>query len=119
MARAQSAPPIERENSETDHSARSLSRSAKKHDDLDVSVVMPCLNEAETVGDCVRAAISGIDQAGLRGEVLVVDNGSNDGSPLIAERAGARVVHERRRGYGSAYLRGFREARGQYVLMGD
>jgi glycosyltransferase involved in cell wall biosynthesis len=80
---------------------------------------MPCLNEAQSVGQCVEAALRGLERAGVHGEVLVVDNGSADGSPLIAERAGARVVHERRRGYGSAYLRGFREAKGQYILMGD
>ena len=84
-----------------------------------VSVVMPCLNEANGVGTCVAKAKRALAQMGLPGEVLVVDNGSTDGSPALAEQAGARVVHERRRGYGAAYLRGFQEARGRYIVMGD
>ena len=84
-----------------------------------VSVVMPCLNEARGVGICVEKARRALAAMGVRGEVVVVDNGSSDGSPEIAARAGARVVHERRRGYGAAYLRGFQEARGRYLLMGD
>jgi len=84
-----------------------------------ISVVIPCLDEAETIGECVRKAHEGIAAAGLAGEVVVVDNGSSDGTPELAAAAGARVVHESRRGYGSAYLRGFREARGRYLVMGD
>jgi glycosyltransferase involved in cell wall biosynthesis len=84
-----------------------------------ISIVIPCLDEAETIGECVRKAYEGIAAAGLAGEVLVVDNGSSDGTPELAAAAGARVVHEARRGYGSAYLRGFREARGRYLVMGD
>src|SRR5438034_4204336 len=84
-----------------------------------VSVVMPCLNEARAVGICVEKARRALAAMGVRGEVVVVDNGSSDGSPEIAARAGARVVAERRRGYGAAYLRGFQEARGQYLVMGD
>lgn len=87
--------------------------------EIEVSVVMPCLNEAEGVGVCVEKALRAIASMGVSGEVVVVDNGSTDGSPEIAARAGARVVHERRRGYGSAYLRGFAEARGRYLVMGD
>lgn len=84
-----------------------------------VSIVMPCLNEADGVGKCVEAALDALKDLGLPGEVIVVDNGSTDGSPDIAKAAGARVVPERRRGYGSAYLRGFQESRGQYLVMGD
>ena len=84
-----------------------------------VSVVIPCLNEAAGIGKCVAKARKAICEMKVPGEVVVIDNGSSDGSPEIAERAGARVVHERRRGYGAAYLRGFREARGQYFVMGD
>jgi glycosyltransferase involved in cell wall biosynthesis len=84
-----------------------------------VSVVIPCLNEAETIAECVRRAREGIAQAGVAGEVVVADNGSDDGSAALAEAAGARVVHEPRRGYGSAYLAGFEAARGEYVVMAD
>jgi glycosyltransferase involved in cell wall biosynthesis len=84
-----------------------------------VSVVMPCLNEAEGVGTCVEKALAALAALGVEGEVVVVDNGSTDGSPEVAAAAGARVVNERRRGYGAAYLRGFAEARGEYLVMGD
>lgn len=84
-----------------------------------ISVVIPCLDEAESVGGCVEKALKGIADSGMTGEVVVVDNGSTDGSPEIAAAAGARVIHEPRRGYGSAYLRGFQEARGRYLVMGD
>ena len=84
-----------------------------------VSIVMPCLNEEETVGTCVEKAMSWLARTGTPGEVLVVDNGSTDRSAEIASAAGARVIHERRRGYGQAYLRGFSEARGDYIVMGD
>jgi glycosyltransferase involved in cell wall biosynthesis len=84
-----------------------------------VSVVMPCLNEVEGVGKCVEKARRALEEMGVTGEVVVVDNGSTDGSAAAAAAAGARVVHEPRRGYGSAYLRGFAEARGRYLVMGD
>ncbi len=86
---------------------------------LRVSVVIPCLNEEENIEECVRAARDALEQAGLRGEVLVVDNASEDRSAELAERAGARVVLERRRGYGSAYLAGFAAAAGEYIVMAD
>ena len=84
-----------------------------------VSIVMPCLNEEETVGTCVEKAMGWLARSGTPGEVLVVDNGSTDRSAEIAATAGARVIHERRRGYGQAYLRGFEEARGEFIVMGD
>src|SRR5262245_56607884 len=84
-----------------------------------ISVVLPCLNEADGVGKCVRKALQALREMGGPGEVIVVDNGSTDASAELAASAGARVVHERRRGYGAAYLRGFREARGKYFVMGD
>jgi len=84
-----------------------------------VSIVMPCLNEEATVGICVTKARRWLESSGMRGEVIVVDNGSTDSSVPIAIDAGARVVTEEHRGYGSAYLRGFAEARGELIVMGD
>jgi hypothetical protein len=84
-----------------------------------VSVVMPCLNEAETVARCVQEARAALGKAGLDGEVLVADNGSLDGSQALAEAAGARVVAVPGRGYGAALAGGFAAARGIYVVMGD
>ena len=84
-----------------------------------VSVVIPCLDEAETIAECVTAARAVLDESGLAGEVLVVDNGSTDGSGDLARSAGATVVDEPRRGYGSAYLAGLAAARGDYIVMVD
>ena len=84
-----------------------------------VSVIMPCLNEAGTVGRCVAKARTALDRAGLDGEVVVADNGSDDGSPALAEAAGARVVAAPVRGYGAAYLAGLAAARGRYLVLGD
>jgi glycosyltransferase involved in cell wall biosynthesis len=84
-----------------------------------VSVVIPCLDEAQTIAGCVRAAREALAEAGLEGEVIVADNGSTDGSADLAAEAGALVIHERRRGYGSAYQAGFGVARGEYVVMAD
>jgi glycosyltransferase involved in cell wall biosynthesis len=84
-----------------------------------VSVVIPCLNEAENIEVCVRTALGVLERHGIPGEVVVADNNSEDGSPALAEAAGARVVHEPRRGYGSAYLAGFSAARGAYIVMAD
>ncbi|MBW3653428.1 MAG: glycosyltransferase family 2 protein, partial [Actinobacteria bacterium] len=86
---------------------------------VEVSVVIPCLNEAENIEQCVRRSREALDAAGILGEVVVADNDSEDGSAELAAAAGARVVHERRRGYGSAYLAGFAAARGEYVVMLD
>jgi glycosyltransferase involved in cell wall biosynthesis len=84
-----------------------------------LSVVIPCLNEAQNIERCVTVALSAIKRARIQGEVIVADNGSEDGSAVLAERAGARVVHEPRRGYGSAYMAGFAAARGAYIVMAD
>jgi len=89
-----------------------------EHDVL-VSVVIPCLNEAANIYQCVARARAVLSEHDLRGEVVVADNGSDDGSPALAEAAGARVVHEPRRGYGSAYLAGFAAAQGEYIVMLD
>src|SRR5688500_11122581 len=88
-------------------------------DEIEISVVMPCLNEEATIGRCVSKALEGIRRTGLRGEVVVCDNGSTDRSAEIAAAHGARVVHQPERGYGNAYLAGFQAARGLYVVMGD
>jgi glycosyltransferase involved in cell wall biosynthesis len=84
-----------------------------------VSVVIPCLNEAASIERCVILARNVLDDHEISGEVIVVDNGSTDGSADLAADAGARVVHEQRRGYGSAYLAGFAVARGAYIVMAD
>ena len=85
----------------------------------EITVVIPCLNEEEAVGKVVDQALEGIRRSGRSGEVLVVDNGSTDRSAEVAAAHGARVVTERRRGYGSAYLTGLEEAHGEYIVMGD
>jgi glycosyltransferase involved in cell wall biosynthesis len=102
----------------TEHTVRPA-RDPATHPKPLVSVVMPCLNERDSVGRCVRAAHAGLAAAGLPGEVVVADNGSTDDSARVAAQAGARVVREPRRGYGNAYLAGFAAARGRYLVMGD
>ena len=86
---------------------------------MELTVVMPCLNEAETVATCVRKAIGFLAESGISGEVLVADNGSTDGSQRLAEEAGARVVPISDKGYGNALMGGIVAARGKYVIMGD
>jgi glycosyltransferase involved in cell wall biosynthesis len=86
---------------------------------VEVSVVMPCLDEAESVGECVRQARAGLEAAGATGEVIVADNGSTDGSQEIARSLGARVVDVPAKGYGAALMGGFRAARGRFIVMGD
>ena len=85
----------------------------------DVSVVIPCLNEANSIGICVGKAMQAFRAAGLRGEVVVADNGSTDGSVEIAEKLGARVVNEAQRGYGVALRAGIAASRGAFIIMGD
>lgn len=88
-------------------------------EELEISIVIPCLNEHETVATCVRKAVTALDQAGIAGEVIVADNGSTDGSQELARQAGARIVPVAAKGYGSALMGGIAAARGRYVLMGD
>src|SRR4051812_37762059 len=86
---------------------------------VELSIVMPCLNERETVGVCVRKALANLREASIDGEVIVSDNGSTDGSVEIAEKEGARVIHVADKGYGSALKGGILAAYGKYVLMAD
>ncbi|MFN6956164.1 MAG: glycosyltransferase family 2 protein [Acetobacteraceae bacterium] len=86
---------------------------------LELTILMPCLNEAETLGTCVRKAMDYLARSGIPGEVLVADNGSTDGSQAIAESLGARVVAVPERGYGAALIAGIAAARGRFVIMGD
>ncbi len=87
--------------------------------DVEVSVVLPCLNEEKTVGICVKKIKEVFAKEDIRGEIIVVDNGSEDDSAKIAAKEGAIVISEAHKGYGAAYLRGLSEARGKYVIMGD
>jgi glycosyltransferase involved in cell wall biosynthesis len=91
----------------------------KQSDQIELSVVMPCLNEAETLEVCIRKAQQALRDAQIKGEVIVADNGSGDGSVEIAERLGARVVHIEAKGYGSALMGGIAAATGKYIVMGD
>ena len=86
---------------------------------MELTVVMPCLNEAETVATCVRKAMGFLAESGISGEVLIADNGSTDGSQQLAEAEGARVVNVKEKGYGNALMGGIVAARGKYVIMGD
>jgi len=87
--------------------------------DIEVSVVLPCLNEEDSVGICVKKIRDTFRRLGVNGEVIVVDNGSVDASVSVARDAGARVIYESVRGYGSALRRGIEEAKGRYIIMGD
>jgi glycosyltransferase involved in cell wall biosynthesis len=86
---------------------------------VELTVVMPCLNEAETVATCVRKAIGFLAESGITGEVLIADNGSTDGSQQLAEAEGARVVNVTEKGYGNALMGGIVAAKGKYIIMGD
>ena len=86
---------------------------------MDISIVMPCLNEARAVAFCIREARIFLKKRDLNGEIIVVDNGSCDGSADVAKRAGARVLTEKHKGYGRALRRGIRSARGDVIIFGD
>ena len=86
---------------------------------VELTILMPCLNEAETLARCLEKAKLGIQRAGVRGEILIADNGSTDGSQAIAEKAGVRVVAVKEKGYGNALRGGIAAARGEWILMGD
>ena len=86
---------------------------------IEVTILMPCLNEAHALAFCIEEAQDCIRRLGLRAEIVVADNGSTDGSPRIAVQMGAKVVPVEQKGYGAALLGGIRAARGRYIIMGD
>ena len=86
---------------------------------MELSILIPCLDEAGTVGPCVRMALQALDRHCIDGEVVVIDNGSSDSTGITAQRAGARVVTEECRGYGAAVRAGIHEAKGRYIIMAD
>lgn len=87
--------------------------------DLELSVVIPCLNEADTIELCVHKAITVMKENGINGEVIVADNGSYDGSPQIAEGLGAKVVYVNEKGYGNALMGGIEASQGKFIIMAD
>lgn len=91
----------------------------KNSEELELSIVMPCLNEEETIGICIKKAKKFLEKTKILGEVLVVDNGSTDRSVEISKSMGVRVVKEENKGYGSALIKGTQSAKGKYVIMGD
>ena len=103
----------------TEQSCQPVTMPAKESDAIEVSVVMPCLNEAETLGSCIGKAQRALREGVMAGEVVVADNGSTDGSVEIAQRMGARVVNVQAKGYGNALMGGIADARGKYIVMGD
>ena len=86
---------------------------------MEVTILMPCLNEAETLGTCIKKALHWINKNNIDGEILIADNGSNDGSQMIAIASGARLVNVPEKGYGSALINGIRNAKGDFIIMGD
>jgi glycosyltransferase involved in cell wall biosynthesis len=104
----------------TDVSARDQSQAPATMDDpIDLSIVMPCLNEADTLATCIRKAWASLAESGLRGEVVVADNGSTDRSPEIVVKERARLVPVAAKGYGNALMGGIAAARGKWIIMGD
>ena len=101
----------------------SHSRTSTGHEgsdgELELTILMPCLNEAETLGICIEKALGFLGRTGIAGEVLIADNGSSDGSQHIAQERGARVVPVVERGYGAALIGGLNAARGRFIIMGD
>jgi glycosyltransferase involved in cell wall biosynthesis len=85
----------------------------------ELTILMPCLNEAETIETCIRKAKGFLERSGISGEIVIADNGSTDGSQAMAEALGARVVDVPVKGYGAALGAGIAAARGRYIIMGD
>src|SRR5438046_1498400 len=86
---------------------------------VELSIVMPCLNEADTLQACIEKAQRALREHRIAGEIIVADNGSTDGSPDIAAKIGARVVHVAAKGYGNALMGGIQAAQGRFIIMGD
>src|SRR5512147_3158624 len=86
---------------------------------MKLTILMPCLNEALTIPICIQRANALLERHEIDGEILISDNGSNDGSQQIAEKLGARVVHCPTRGYGAALQHGIEQSRGEFIVMGD
>jgi len=101
------------------NSLTSNTATASGDDTVEVSIVMPCLNEAETLATCIEKARGSLREHNVAGEIIIADNGSTDGSPEIARALGARVISVAARGYGSALMGGIAAARGKYIIMGD
>jgi len=91
----------------------------REKESLNLTILMPCLNEAATVGISIREAAAFLEKNGIRGEILVVDNGSTDGSAAIAESCGARIISQTQRGYGNALRTGMANSRGRVMILGD
>ena len=89
------------------------------HNPLELTILMPCLNEAETLEKCISKAKTFLEKNKINGEVLIADNGSTDGSQEIASQNGARVINVPIKGYGAALIEGTKAALGKYVIMGD
>lgn len=87
--------------------------------DIEFTILMPCLNEENTLGECIRQARIGAEKAHITYEILIADNGSTDSSPMIAEKMGARVITIPEKGYGNALIGGINAAHGKYIIMGD
>src|SRR5215467_13606597 len=96
-----------------------LAATPPNEDSLELTILMPCLNEAATLPVCIAKARGFLERSRVKGEILIADNGSTDGSQAVAEAAGARVIPVAARGYGAALQGGIRAARGRYVIMGD
>jgi len=114
-----SAITVRQPTGKTTMNAHAAIRAKRQTQLLELTILMPCLNEAETIATCVDKAMAYLSQAGVAGEVLIADNGSTDGSQDIATRHGARVVAVPARGYGAALLGGIDAAQGRYIIMGD
>jgi len=96
-----------------------MDKKSRKDAPLVLTILMPCLNEAETLATCIKKAKTYLRESRLRGEILIADNGSTDGSQKIALKEGARVIDVKEKGYGNALIRGIEEAKGKYIIMGD